>query len=154
MFKRIVVATDLQPCTERALAMAVRMTQASIGATLTVVHVFEPLTYAAPELGALPADAVNALETEAQHALDQCVKRLRETAGAVHGVLAQGIAWQEIIHVAEQNRADLLVVGTHGRRGLAHAVRGSVAERVVQLSPIPVLTVRGDSGVASRACGA
>jgi hypothetical protein len=59
------------------------------------------------------------------------------------------LAWEQILAAAAEMGADLVVVGTHGRRGLAHVILGSVAERVVQLSPVPVLTVRGRAGAAS-----
>ncbi len=52
------------------------------------------------------------------------------------------MAWEEILAAARETRADLVVLGTHGRRGFAHALIGSVAERVVRLSPIAVPTAR------------
>ena len=58
------------------------------------------------------------------------------------GFVRLGAPWEEILSVATERGADLVVVGTHGRRGFAHALMGSVAERVVRLSTIPVLTVR------------
>ncbi len=57
-------------------------------------------------------------------------------------VLRFGVASEEIVAAASDADADVIVVGTHGRRGLAHTILGSVAEHVVRLSPVPVLTVR------------
>jgi nucleotide-binding universal stress UspA family protein len=57
-------------------------------------------------------------------------------------VLAEGRSYVAIVEQAEQLGADLIVLGTHGRTGVAHALLGSVAERVVRSSPIPVITVR------------
>jgi nucleotide-binding universal stress UspA family protein len=53
-----------------------------------------------------------------------------------------GAPFLEIIHAAQSESADLIVMGTHGRSGLAHVLMGSVAERVVNKAPCPVLTVR------------
>ncbi|HEX2677096.1 MAG TPA: universal stress protein, partial [Polyangiales bacterium] len=65
-----------------------------------------------------------------------------------HGVGArvdevEGVPATAIVKVATDTKTDLVVMGTHGRTGLAHVVVGSVAERVVRLAPCPVLTVRG-----------
>ena len=61
-------------------------------------------------------------------------------------VFTVGVPWSQIIEQIDELRPDLVVLGTHGRRGLRHAVLGSVAEKVVRLSPVPVLTVRGSKG--------
>lgn len=53
-----------------------------------------------------------------------------------------GVAWEQILAAATDVDANVIALGTHGRRGVAHAIMGSVAERVVRLSDIPVLTVR------------
>jgi len=57
-------------------------------------------------------------------------------------VLNSGIAWERILETAKMVEAGLIVMGTHGRRGVPRAFLGSVAERVVRLSPVPVLTIR------------
>ncbi len=59
----------------------------------------------------------------------------------IEPLLASGPPWEQILQVAKERGADLIVMGTHGRRGLSHALLGSVAEKVVRISPIPVLTV-------------
>lgn len=56
--------------------------------------------------------------------------------------VVDGVPDEEIVRLARQLKADLIVMGTHGRTGLAHMLLGSVAERVVRLAPVPVLTVR------------
>jgi nucleotide-binding universal stress UspA family protein len=58
------------------------------------------------------------------------------------GFFKRGAAWRQILLASEETGADLVVMGTHGRQGLSHALIGSVAEKVVRLSPVPVLTVR------------
>jgi nucleotide-binding universal stress UspA family protein len=54
------------------------------------------------------------------------------------------------VQAAKEHKADLIVMGTHGRRGLSRAFLGSVAEKVVRLSPVPVLTVSSGEGSAER----
>lgn len=56
--------------------------------------------------------------------------------------VVDGVPDEEIVRLARQLKADLIVMGTHGRTGLAHMLLGSVAERVIRLAPVPVLTVR------------
>ncbi len=58
-------------------------------------------------------------------------------------VLREGVAFEEINSLAESTRADLVVIGTHGRRGLARALLGSVAEKVIRTSSKPVVTIHG-----------
>ena len=57
--------------------------------------------------------------------------------------LRQGVAWKEIVALAKDSKAGLIAMGTHGRRGVARMLLGSVAEKVVRTAPCPVLTVHG-----------
>lgn len=59
----------------------------------------------------------------------------------MQAVLRNGVAWEEIAAVAKESQADLIVIGTRGRRGLARALLGSVAESVIRTSDVPVLTL-------------
>jgi nucleotide-binding universal stress UspA family protein len=68
--------------------------------------------------------------------------RLRDGGLKARSLLRVGSPFVEIVRTAQSERADLIVVGTHGRTGLAHVLMGSVAERVVQKAPCPVLTIR------------
>jgi nucleotide-binding universal stress UspA family protein len=68
---------------------------------------------------------------------------LSRRAPGARGIFKVGNPWEQFLATIRAERPDLVVVGTHGRRWLAHAVLGSVAEKVVRLSPVPVLTVRG-----------
>lgn len=89
------------------------------------------------------ADLLSPAEAEAQKALDGLVGSVAGRKAPCRAVLRVGVAWQEILAAAALAGSDLVVMGTHGRRGLAHALLGSVAEKVVRLCPVPVLTVRG-----------
>ena len=81
------------------------------------------------------------VEREARRELDAAVTEARAQMDRVRGVLRRGRPWEEIIAMAADIKTDLIVVGTHGRQGLPHAILGSVAERIVRLSEVPVLTV-------------
>ncbi len=75
---------------------------------------------------------------------------IRRTAKAGRGIAPEPnggciVGWEEILAAAAETQADLIVMGTHGRRGFVHALLGRVAERVVRMSPVPVLTVRSPS---------
>ncbi|MEY4580954.1 MAG: hypothetical protein RL701_5657 [Pseudomonadota bacterium] len=138
-FKTIVVGTDFQPCSQRAVNIAASMIKASAQGQLFVVHTFELPVYPGAEF--VVADIMTPIQDAAQQQLDECLQPLVERGVNVRGIIAMGPAWQQIIKVAEQTQADLIVVGTHGRRGLKHAVLGSVAEKVVRMAHVPVLTV-------------
>lgn len=83
------------------------------------------------------------IEAEARTETDQFVKTLDTSIrAAVHVHVQEGEPWQSIIDTATKGDFDLIVMGTHGRTGVAHLALGSVAERVVRHSQCPVLTVR------------
>jgi nucleotide-binding universal stress UspA family protein len=95
--------------------------------------------------GALVATAdIAARMAEASRAgLDNVVGKRKGGKIQVDGVLREGVAWEEINRVADELDADLIVIGTHGRKGLARALLGSVAENVVRTATRPVLTIHG-----------
>jgi nucleotide-binding universal stress UspA family protein len=82
------------------------------------------------------------VKTAVEPALDETVQDLKREHVTASPLLVQGKADQEIVAQAKQTGADLIVMGTHGRRGFSHAFMGSVAERVVRTASCPVLTVR------------
>jgi nucleotide-binding universal stress UspA family protein len=136
-FRRILVPTDFEGPASRALEVAIELAREH-DASLTLVHVWTiPPVYT--EGFAWP---VEGLEEAARKALDADLARVRQRLPGARAVLACGAAWEEILAAAKHNDADLIVMGTHGRRGLPRLWLGSVAERVVRTSPIPVLTVR------------
>jgi len=143
--RSILVATDFGPASERALEAATELAQ-RFDAKLSILHVLEPWP-PAYGLGApvppLPIEALNVQRAGARKALDATVARARATWHDVQGIFRDGKPWRTITAVAQDLHADLVVVGSHGRRVLPHRLLGGVAERVVRLSPIPVLTVHG-----------
>ncbi len=78
----------------------------------------------------------------AESALEDWVARARAEGLSARAALRTGVAHQEIVALATDERADAIVIGTHGRGGIDRALLGSVADRVIRLAPCPVLTVR------------
>ena len=87
-------------------------------------------------------DMVNASRSYAQRQLDALVTRAKKAGAKARGLLLEGVAWDQVVRTARARKADLIVMGTHGRTGLAKLFLGSVAERVVGSAPCSVLTVR------------
>ena len=143
--RRILHATDFSPASRAALARALELARAQ-GAELLICHVMSPFVpmmgegYLAPKMYEEIAASVR---QAAQRQLDALVARARRSGARVRGLLVEGTPFEQITRVARRQKADLVVVGTHGRSGLGRLFLGSVAERVVTTSTVPVLTVRG-----------
>ena len=141
---RILLATDFSPGSRQARDSAHGLAR-RLGAEILVVHVSEPLAV-------VPGSDLAADEAAmAQRALDGVVSELTRDGVTARGLLVPGEPAAEIVRLAERERADMVVVGTHGRSGLAHVLIGSVAERVVRRAPCPVLTVRHRAAAAPAA---
>jgi len=142
-FTRILVATDFSAQSERAWTTARRLARA-LGADLTLVHVFgEGVLYSEGVLSSAHVRAVFASAREwAEKTLGEWADAGRHDGVSVETSLRTGVPHAEIVAAAREMRADLIVVGTHGRGGLDRVLLGSVAERVLRLAPCPVLAVR------------
>jgi nucleotide-binding universal stress UspA family protein len=144
--KQILVPVDFSPPSLAALNYAVDLAGV-LKAALTVLFVVEPVYSASP--GDIYASTTRAdmLLLEQQRAgreeLTKIVQDLQKKGVKCSPLLETGPVYQRINDAARRVKADLIVIGTHGRTGISHLLLGSVAERVVQLAPCPVLTVRG-----------
>jgi nucleotide-binding universal stress UspA family protein len=139
--KKVLVAIDFGPASDAAVDEAAALASA-LDAKLTVLHVFETPSWAYPVLPYAPlVDIAAELEKAAHAEVSAIVRRLEGRVPSVEGVVRQGSAWRHINDVAQALGADIIVLGTHGRRGAPRALIGSVAEKVVRTSPVPVLTV-------------
>jgi nucleotide-binding universal stress UspA family protein len=87
-------------------------------------------------------DIVRTSRAHAQRQLEVLVAAAKKAGVRARGVLLEGVAWEQLGRLARRSKADLIVMGTHGRTGLARLFLGSVAERVIGSAPCPVLTVR------------
>jgi nucleotide-binding universal stress UspA family protein len=138
--RRILVPTDFQPNSEAALECAVDLARLN-DASVVVLHVLEIPVYAYPGAPFIPViDITPDLMKAAQTGLDTTVEGLKRSCD-VKGLLRRGSVFSTILDVVKEEQIDLVVMGTHGRKGLAHAVIGSVAEKIVRTSPVPVLTM-------------
>jgi nucleotide-binding universal stress UspA family protein len=137
MIKHIVVAIDFGEPAQAALSYAIGLAQ-KFGAKLTLLHVYGIPTVYYPDSVAWPLED---LAKAAQATLDAEVAKVRASVPSAEGHTEVGDPRERILAFAKDSGADLLVLGTHGRRGLAHLVLGSVAEWVVRASPLPVLTI-------------
>lgn len=148
--KNILVPTDLSEGAEAALDYACELA-AKLGATLHLVHVIGIPSLGVPELGvAVTSTVIDQLITEDQTAVDALAdaRRDRVTFGQV--LLKTGDARDVIDQTAKELGIDLIVMGTHGRRGIRRALLGSVAESIVRSAPCPVLTVRNETDKSKR----
>lgn len=142
--KTILCATDFSPCAAAAVACAADLAR-SLQAALVLVHVLPnpALLFPGPDLAGVLPDIIAAVQQQADAELQ---KVRRGISGIdVRTVLREGPVHDAILGAAGEAKADLLVVGTHGRTGVKHLLLGSVAERIVRLSSVPVLTVRGNA---------
>jgi len=142
--RRILHATDFSRASTPALKWAIAMTKAN-RARLTVVHVMAPPSLALPGEGYVSPALYESLESSARAAaqkrLSAVLARARAAGVRASGLLLEGVPHELIARAAR--KADLLVIGTHGRTGLAKFFLGSVANRLVSMAACPVLTVRG-----------
>ena len=137
VLNHLLVPTDFGEPAERALDLALTIAP-KFGSKLTLLHVH---FVALPPYGHGLYWPVAELEIEARKALDAALARSKERYTNVEGDLALGDPVHQILATAEKRGADMIIMGTHGRRGLLRVLLGSVAEKVVRLSPLPVVTV-------------
>lgn len=138
--KRILAPVDFSENSEAALKFAISLAQ-RLGAAVHLLHVLPTPVYGAPPFTPVVAPVPDPKYRE------ECTKALNELA-ATHssGVdvtqeVVEGTAHVEIGRLAGERKADMIVMGTHGRTGLQRLLLGSVAERVVRTATVPVLTV-------------
>jgi nucleotide-binding universal stress UspA family protein len=137
--KKILLTTDFSPASKAALPYALTIAR-HYSSELCVAHVicpeFEELI--APEL-------IPTIRQEAQRFAQQNMDRLlsagRQRGVSCHALIGEGAIWDVLQDMIQQNGLDLIVLGTHGRRGLRKLLLGSVAEEVFRMAPCPVLTV-------------
>jgi nucleotide-binding universal stress UspA family protein len=139
-FKHILVATDFSECSLNALDLAVSLSTA-FSARLTLFHAWEIRAYPYMEYVISSTELMSSLEAAAARRLQQSLQELHERVSWAKSELRAGVPWQQILDASKELRADLIVMGTHGRRGINHALLGSVAEKVVRFAEVPVLTV-------------
>jgi nucleotide-binding universal stress UspA family protein len=141
----ILVPTDFSDTADAALDYG-KMLAAKFGASVHLVHVFsDPYVlpaYAPDVYSEVPA----VLREEALRDVDQELTKRRDAGDdsvPIVTATVTGLTAKELVRYATEHEIDLIVMGTHGRHGIAHLILGSVAEHIVRTAPCPVLTVRG-----------
>lgn len=142
-FQKILVPIDFDASSEKALATALAL--APKDGKVVLFHVVELPSFAYSGSAAVVSDLLGQLERDAQAALEKVVARAKETFPNVEGMLRSGSPAPEIQEAIKQVEPDLVVMGTHGRKLVDRVLLGSVAEKTVRLSKVPVMTVRIES---------
>jgi nucleotide-binding universal stress UspA family protein len=145
MIRRVLHPTDFSRASAAAFRRALAEARAN-KAALLVVHVLAPVIpmagegYVSPSLYQQMSEAAR---TWAHRKMLPLLAAARTARVRARGMLLEGVAHEQIVRAARRQRADLVVIGTHGRTGVARFFLGSVAARVTATAPCPVLTVRG-----------
>jgi nucleotide-binding universal stress UspA family protein len=143
LFRRILVATDFSPASTPALEQSLKMARRE-GALLLIAHAYQEPGLV--ELSHAPAKVYEEWDRKLREAVERKLRPLVEHAQKegveARALLLTGFADEAIIEAAEREGADLIVMGTHGRRGAARLFLGSVAARVISTARCPVMTVR------------
>jgi nucleotide-binding universal stress UspA family protein len=144
-FRRILHATDFSSASRRALARAIALARQN-RAPLSIAHALPAPAMLVGD-GFVPPGTYEMIDRgsreRARKQLTALVARARRAGVRATALLLDGVPHEQIPRAARRTRADLIVIGTHGRSGLSRVLLGSVAERVIRLAPCPVLTVRG-----------
>jgi nucleotide-binding universal stress UspA family protein len=143
--RRILCASDFSTTSSRALTVAIGLAR-TIGARLTIVYAHVPIAPLVPEQ-VIDSITLDRLDRDARRWVERhiagLVRRANKAGVRAAAVTVTGDPSAQIVRSARSTRADLIVIGTHGRRGISKFLLGSVAERVIATAPCPVLTVRG-----------
>ena len=141
--RKVLFPTDFSEPSEAAWGFALSFAK-EFRAEVVLLHVIAepPRLGEACEIGFTPERFLQVATQEAQHLMGDLVAKAADARVTITPRIRQGVEFREIIAAAREEGADLIVMGTHGRTGLAHALIGSVAEKVVRKAPCPVLTVR------------
>lgn len=140
--KNILCPIDYSVYSEKALKYAIEFAE-KYNAKLYLMHVLDIRIYdiTDPELynvNVIDKETINKLRER----LHKCISEDTRKNIEVETIVIEGVPFAEIIKKARECKVDLIVLGTHGRTGLSHAIMGSVAEKVVRKAPCPVLTIR------------
>lgn len=139
-FRKILVPTDFSSSSRAALDHAAVIAN-RFQSEIALIHVIESATYSVTDT-LIVVNHEAALKATAEALIDNLYKECVERGLPATKAVVSGTPYREIIKKAEADRVDLIVIGTHGRTGFERLLLGSVAEKVVRLSRVPVLTVR------------
>ena len=140
--QRILVPVDFSKHAEAIVAWAAHLAEEH-GSEIVLLHVYHlPVEFQQMEGAYLPGDFWNSVKDDAKQQLESLGNRLRAQGLRVTEITREGYPATVIEEEVERRKADMIVIGSRGRTGLKHMLLGSIAERVVQKAPCPVLTVK------------
>ncbi|HEX7481747.1 MAG TPA: universal stress protein [Polyangiales bacterium] len=141
--KKILCPVDFSAGSKTALTYAEGLAK-RLGAELYLVHAYENPVYVLPMSGYVgpTAEILAGVRQQIDEELVRWKASVAKEGLTVRGDVFEGAPYRVVLDAADEYKPDLIVMGTHGRTGIAHVVIGSVAERVVRLAHCPVLTVR------------
>lgn len=153
LFKKILCPTDFSPGSQHAMRVAVRLA-ADSGAELVLAHVWHVPPFAFGAIDPFPVEAIQRMARDREGDLAAATgKAIELGAGRVTSRFLTGVPWDQIVETLEGDQTfDLVVMGAHGRTGLARILLGSVTEKVVRHAPCSVLAARpsGESAAFAR----
>lgn len=144
MFKQILVAVDESEQATAALDLAIELGK-ELGSSLTLLHALDPGKVSTPaDVTAVSTVEIEVEELEAagKSLLESTAARVRGAGLEVTTIMRDGVPSPTILDTAARSNADLIVLGTHGRHGVARMFLGSTAESVLREAKIPVLVKR------------
>jgi len=152
-FHRLLVPSDFSSASSMALKYALRLS-ATFRAVVDVLHVWQPTRFLGSDVLPYAPDVPTIEElarSEAERALERFLSGHSCPKGTVRARVESGDPCDAILRIAREEDFDLIVMGTHGRRGVSHLLLGSVAERIVRTASCPVLTLRTAKVEATQA---
>ncbi|MUW14490.1 universal stress protein [Halorubrum sp. CBA1125] len=142
MYSEILVPTDGSPASDAAIDHAIDLAN-QYDARLHALYVIDGSAYSSLEAGA--EIVVEALEAEGEEATRRVADAAADAGVECVTAIETGTAYRSIRDYVDEHAVDMIVMGTHGRKGLDRYLLGSVTERVVRTADVPVLTVRQSS---------
>ncbi len=142
--RKILVPIDFSHHSQEAIRWAVDLAQRYDATSLTLVHVIQPIPWPTSPDGmlAMTGELITQMRDALALALEGARREVAAKGVPVETALLDGVPSTEVVELARRGGFDLIVIGTHGRTGIKHALLGSVAEKVVRKASCPVLTVR------------
>jgi nucleotide-binding universal stress UspA family protein len=141
-YKHILVPVDLSAASDAVILSAIDMGNA-LQAALHIIHVHKVHAGNLVEGGMEDADALTTREaTKLKKTLDEYITKYAKAGITMTTAIYSGEPYVEILQAADKTSADMIIMGTHGRTGVAHLVIGSVAENVLRHARVPVMAIR------------
>jgi nucleotide-binding universal stress UspA family protein len=138
---KILIPTDGSDCSLRAAELGVSLAKI-LGAKILAIYVIDVVILEEITKGAEKEVIERELKEKGEHYLKYVTKLAEKEGLKAEAILARGVPYDQIVHYAKFLGADLIVIGTYGRRGAERILIGTVAERVIEYAPCPVLVVR------------